>query len=148
MGTMFWVWIGVIVISVVFEFSSPIQLAGIWSALGAVAALVLELFGAEIWVQVVVFILVTIVLIALTRPFARKMTNFKKSATNADINIGKKGTVTRITDEDAGIFRVKVDNEDWSATTEDNKPLPVGSAVSVLRIEGVKLVVEPVGQGN
>lgn len=141
--TMLWVWLLVIVFAVFLEFNSPVQLTSVWAALGGVVALILYLSGVELSIQIVVFFAVTFVLIALTRPLARKMTRFKKTPTNADMNLGKTGKVTKIVDEDLGIFRVRVENNDWSATTEDKRILPVGTQISVLRIEGVKLIVEP-----
>ncbi len=143
MTTMLWVWIAVIVVSVLLEASTPLQLTSIWAAAGAVVALILEFCGVDMTVQVIVFFVATILLIVLTRPLAKKMTSFKKSATNADMNIGKIGKVTKVMDEKLGIFRVRVENNDWSAVTEDKTIPPVGSEISVLRIEGVKLVVEP-----
>ena len=142
MTTMLWIWCVVIVISVLLEAMSPLQLTSIWAGAGAVVALILELCGVDMTIQIVVFFVVTILLIILTRPFAKKMTSFKKSATNADMNIGKTGKVTKIIDENMGIFRVRVDNCDWSAMTEDKTLLPLGTEISVLRIEGVKLIVE------
>lgn len=143
MTTMLWVWCAVILVAVIMEASTPLQLCSIWAAAGAVVSLILELCGVDMTIQVIVFFVVTIVLIALTRPLAKKMTRFKKSATNADMNIGKVGKVTKVTDEELGLFRVRVENNDWSAITEDKTIPPVGSEISVLRIEGVKLVVAP-----
>lgn len=142
--SMLWVWIAVIVVAVLLEATSPIQLVSIWAAVGGVAALILFFCGVPVWVQVIVFFAVTLLMIALTRPLAKKLTKFAKTPTNADMNIGKVGKVTKIVDEELGIFRVRVENNDWSATTEAKSTLPVGSEVSVLRIEGVKLIVEPV----
>ncbi len=144
MTTMLWIWCVVIVISVLLEAMSPLQLTSIWAGAGAVVALILELCGVDMTIQIVVFFVVTILLIILTRPFAKKMTSFKKSATNADMNIGKLGKVTKVVDPELGIFRVRVENNDWSATTEDKTIPPVGSEITVLRIEGVKLIVKAV----
>jgi len=141
---MLWVWVAVIILCVLFEATSPIQLVSIWGAISGIVALILEICGVNMAVQIVVFLVLTLVLIILTRPLAKKMTKFKHAATNADSNIGKTGVVTKITDEQLGVFRVKVDNNDWSATTEDKHPVPVGSEVTVLRIEGVKLIVTEV----
>lgn len=140
---MMWVWIIVIVLAVLFEINSPVQLVSIWAVFGGVVSLILYFCGVNMAIQIIVFFAVTFLLLALTRPLAKRMTRFKKEATNADMNIGKTGKVTKIVDEEMGIFRVRVENNDWSATTEDNKILPVGSMISVLRIEGVKLIVKP-----
>ncbi len=141
--TMLWIWLIVILVAVLLEFNSPLQLTSVWAALGGVAALILYLCGVDLSIQIIVFFAVTFVLIALTRPLARKMTRFKKTPTNADMNLGKTGIVTKIVDEELGVFRVRVENNDWSATTENKTILPVGTKISVLRIEGVKLIVEP-----
>ena len=126
---MLWIWIAVIVAACLMEWATQVQLISVWAALGGV--------------QIIVFFAVTILAIALTRPLAKKMTNFAKTPTNADMNIGKQGFVTKIVDEEQGIMRVKVDNSDWSAVTEDKAALPIGTEVSVKEIRGVKLIVQP-----
>ena len=143
---MLWVWIAVIVVACVLEWLTQVQLISIWAALGGVVALILELAGVGKEIQVVVFFAVTIVAIVLTRPLAKKMTGFIKTPTNADMNIDKVGKVTKIVDEELGIMRVKVENNDWSATTENKSVLPVGTEIVVQAIEGVKLIVKPVGE--
>jgi len=140
---MLWVWIAVIIVACIMEWMTQVQLISIWAALGGVVALILELAGVGKEIQIVVFFVVTIVAIVLTRPLAKKMTGFKKTATNADMNIEKVGKVTKIVDEKLGVMRVKVENNDWSATTENKSVLPVGTEVVVQAIEGVKLIVKP-----
>lgn len=142
--SMLWVWVIVIAAAVLFEATSPIQLVSIWAALGGLVSLILCLCNVDMAIQIIVFFAVTILAIILTRPLAKKMTGFRKTATNADMNIGKVGRVTKIVDEQLGIFRVRVENNDWSATTENKQVLPVDSEITVLRIEGVKLIVAPV----
>lgn len=141
--SMLWVWIIVIVFAVIFEATSPIQLVSIWAALGGLVSLILYFCNVDMVIQIIVFFAVTILAILLTRPLAKKMMKFKQTATNADSNIGKTGRVTKIVDEQLGIFRVRVENDDWSATTETQTILPVNTEISVLRIEGVKLIVKP-----
>ena len=141
---MLWVWIAVIVVACLMEWATQVQLISIWAALGGIVALILELAGLGKEIQVVVFFAVTILAIVLTRPLAKKMTSFIKTPTNADMNIGKTGLVTKIVDESTGVFRVKVAGADWSAVTEASDIPSVGSSVKVERIEGVKLVVSKV----
>lgn len=142
MDDIFWIWIAVIIFSVFVEWATQIQLITVWAALGGIVALILELFGVDISIQIVVFFAVTIIMMILTRPLVKKMLRSGITPTNADMTIGKIGKVTKIIDEDMGIFRVRVDNCDWSAITEKKEILPVGTSVSILRIEGVKLIVE------
>lgn len=141
---MLWVWIAVIVVACLMEWSTSVQLISIWAALGGVVALLLELLGVGRDIQIIVFFSVTILAIVLTRPLAKKMTRFKKTATNADMNIDKIGKVTKIIDEELGTMRVKVEHEDWAAVTQNKSVLPVGTEVVVQAIEGVKLIVRPI----
>jgi len=146
MSDIFWIWVAVIVVCIFLEWITQLQLITIWGAVGGIVALVLESVGVDISVQIIVFFIVTIVLLALTKPFAHSMSKFKKTPTNADMNIGKTGKVTKIIDEDMGIFRVRVNNCDWTAITEEKSILPVGTEIVVMRIEGVKLIVKKVQQ--
>ena len=143
---MLWVWIVVIVVACLMEWATQVQLISIWAALGGIVALILELAGLGKEIQVVVFFFFFLLAIVLTRPLAKKMTSFIKTPTNADMNIDKIGKVTKIVDEELGIMRVKVENNDWSATTENKSVLPVGTEIVVQAIEGVKLIVKPVGE--
>ena len=146
MSDIFWIWVAVIVVSIFLECITQLQLITIWSAVGGIVALILECAGVDIMVQIIVFFIVTTVLLVLTKPFAHRMSKFDKTPTNADMNIGKKGKVTKIIDKDMCTFRVRVDNCDWTAVTENKELIPVGTEIVVMRIEGVKLIVEQVNQ--
>ncbi len=139
------IWIAVIVVAVIIEIITQVQLVTIWAALGGIAALVCDVFGVSSNVQIIVFFAVTFAALALTRPFVRKLTkNIRNTPTNADMNIGRTGLVTKIVDEGTGIFRVNVAGADWSARTADSRLPQIGQSVRVEAIEGVKLVVSPV----
>lgn len=140
---MLWVWLIVIIIALLLEWITLGQLVSIWAALGGVAALISYLCGANETVQIIIFFAATILSLVLTRPFVKKMTKFQKTATNADMTIGKVGKVVDITNESEGLFQVKVDGCVWSAIMENRQTLPLGSDVAVQRIEGVKLIVIP-----
>lgn len=139
------VWIAVIIIACIFEVATQLQLVSIWAAFGGVAALVADVFGVDSTIQIIIFFAVTFITLALTRPFVHKLTqNIGNTPTNADMNIGRTGLVTKIVDESAGLFRVSVAGADWSAITTDPIIPEIGTSVRVERIEGVKLVVSRV----
>lgn len=140
---MLWIWLTVIIVACIAEWLTQLQVVSIWAAFGGLAALICYLYGTELWVQVVVFFAVTIFLLAMTRPFVKKMTKFKKTPTNSDMYIGKSGSVIGILDASEGRLQVKVDNCVWSAITRDKTVLPVGTEIVVQDIEGVKLIVTP-----
>ena len=139
------IWLTVIVFAIIVEIATQAQIVTIWAALGGIASLVCDICGVDNTVQIIVFFAVTFISLALTRPFVRKMTkNIRNTPTNADMNIGKTGLVTKIVDEAAGIFRVTVAGADWSAKSVDSRMPEIGQSVKVERIEGVKLIVSPV----
>ncbi|MBR2177424.1 MAG: NfeD family protein [Clostridia bacterium] len=139
------IWLTVIVIAVAFEIATQLQLVSVWAAVGGIVALITDVCGVDQTIQIIIFFAVTFIMLALTRPFVRRMTNsIKNTPTNADMNIGRTGKVTKIVDTSAGLFRVSVAGADWSAVTQDRSIPEVGSDIRVERIEGVKLVVSSV----
>lgn len=139
------VWLLVIVFAIIAEIATQVQLVSVWAVFGGVAALVAYLCGAPLYAQIIIFFAVTFALLALTRPLVRKMTaKIKNTPTNADMNIGKTGKVTKIVDASDGTFRVHLGGDDWSAKMSDSTMPELGAEVRVERIEGVKLIVTPV----
>lgn len=138
------VWLVAMIILLIIEGVVP-GLVSIWFALGALAALVSALFGAPIWLQVVWFFLVSIISLALTRPLAKKYVNSRVQPTNADAVIGKDCIVVEDIDNILGVGAVVVGGKTWSARSVDENVKPKkGEMVKALRIDGVKLIVEPV----
>ena len=118
-----------------------VQMVSIWFAIGGVAACITSLFTDNIVIQVVVFVVVSAIALAATRPLVKKIKIRKSEATNADRYIGKHATVLQAIDNDKPQGMVKVDNERWTARSEDGQPIPEGAGVTVIAIEGVKLIV-------
>lgn len=138
------VWLIAMIVLLVVEGVVP-GLISIWFALGALAALVSALLHAPLWLQIVWFLAVSIVALALTRPLAKKYINSKTQPTNADMLIGKECVVRESIDNVLGAGAVSVDGKVWTARTEsDEVRLQEGSRAVVVRIEGVKLIVKPI----
>ena len=139
------VWLVAMIVLLVVEGVVP-GLISIWFALGALAALVSALLHAPLWLQIVWFLVVSIAALALTRPLAKKYINAKTQPTNADMLIGKECVVRESIDNVLGAGAVSVDGKVWTARTEnDDIKVPEGSRAVVVRIEGVKLIVKPLG---
>ena len=138
------VWLIAMIVLLVVEGVVP-GLISIWFALGALAALVSALLHAPLWLQIVWFLAVSIVALALTRPLAKKYINSKTQPTNADMLIDKECVVRESIDNVLGAGAVSVDGKVWTARTEsDDMKAPEGSRAAVVRIEGVKLIVKPI----
>lgn len=116
-----------------------------WFGIGALLAMITSfIFPDNIIMQVSVFVISSILLLLLTKPIANKIAKKEKSvATNAFSIIGKKGIVTQDINPTIGIGQIKVSGEVWSAKTEDGSNLEKGSEITIIKIDGVKAVVEP-----
>lgn len=141
---MVWIWVALLAAFIIVE-AATAQLLTIWFAIGSFAALVTSFFTESIIIQIIVFVVVSAIALAVTRPLVKKMTKVKKHATNADMYIGKEGIVTENIDNLDAKGLVKVGGTVWTARTEtDGAVIPEGTHVTVVKIEGVKLIVRPV----
>lgn len=117
-------------------------LTTIWFAGGALVAFVLASFGVPVPIQVVTFLVVSIVLIIFTRPLATKYLNKKRVKTNYEGIIGKVVKVTEKIDNFNATGAAMVNGQEWTARAEvDGKIIEPGTAVKVVSISGVKLIV-------
>lgn len=122
-----------------------VQLISIWFAAGSIFAMVAALLGGSTTVQLLVFLVTSIAVLIFGRPFFKQRLNLKKSPTNADLVIGQIGIVLEEINNDLQTGRVNANGLDWTArSTDDAVSIPVGSRVMAMRIEGVKLIVQPV----
>lgn len=137
------VWIIAIVVFLVLE-AITAGLVTIWFAIGALAALLAAMFNAPVWLQLVWFFVISIAAFAVTRPLAKRYLNSKTQPTNADMLIGKECIVTETIDNVAGTGAVSVGGKVWTARCAETCVIHAGMHATVLRIEGVKLIVNPV----
>lgn len=135
-----------LVLLLIFAGSEAITvgLTSIWFAAGALIALIAALLGAPLWLQVALFLAVSVLCLLAVRPLARKHLNSKVEATNADRAIGQEAQVTEDIDNIHGKGAVTIRGVAWTARSEDGSLIPAGTMVRVLRIEGVKVFVRPV----
>ena len=136
-----YVWLAAFVVFVVIE-AVTVGLVSIWFAVGSLAAFVAAVAGGSIWLQILVFLLVSGIVLALFRPIAKRRLKVKRRATNADRALGKLCNVTEDIDNIAGTGAVFVDGKTWTARSANGKVIKAGELVRPVRIEGVKLFVE------
>lgn len=140
-------WLILVVIFAVLEGVS-VSLTSIWFAAGALVALFVSFLVPALWVQALVFAVVSLAALLLIRPLARRMMQPKgKIPTNADRLLGREGIVTQTVDNLAATGQVKVSGQIWTARTENDERIFAGEQVKVLRIDGVKLLVERICVG-
>lgn len=136
------VWIAVMVAAAILE-ASTAQLVSIWFVVGGAGGLIASLFGAPQPVQTLVFALVTAATLVATRPFVKKVLDFKTTGTNADRYLGKIAVVTVEINNTLGTGQVNVLGSIWTARSLDGSVISVGTRVFVESIDGVKLIVRP-----
>lgn len=137
------VWLGMLVLFLAVEVST-VGLVSVWFAVGALAAVLANLLGAGLWVQVILFLAVSGILLGLLRPLARRYFTPRITPTNVDSVVGTVGIVTEAVDNVAAQGQVKLGSMTWTARSTDHSPIPAGTKVRVDRIEGVKALVSPV----
>lgn len=134
-------WIVSLVAFIVVE-AVTAQLVTIWFAAGSLCALIAEVLNAPVWLQITVFVVVSAITLAATRPLVKKLKSKPSFSPNADRVIGQKAIVTEEIDNIAAKGRADVNGMSWVARSEDNSKIPVGTEVVIIRIEGVKLIVK------
>lgn len=138
------VWIAAIVIFGVAE-AMTAGLVSIWFVIGSVAGLIAAVCGAAVWLQVVVFFVVSIAALIVTRPLVARMSKKDNVATNADRVLGGLARVTEVIDNTVPTGAVYIDGKTWSARSADDTVIQAGQMVRVVRMEGVRLFVESTG---
>lgn len=111
--------------------------------IGALVAMALSFFTDNIIIQLVTFIIVSVILVLSTRKFTKKVEP-KTVPTNVYTIIGKKAVVSTTIDNVKSQGQIKIDGDIWSAKNEVDEIIPEGSTVEILRIEGVKTVVKKI----
>lgn len=139
-------WLAVILVLIGLEIAT-MALTTIWFAVGALAAFFVTMFGGEFWLQIVVFLVVSLVVLIFYRPLAVKYVNAKRITTNVEDLVGKEGKVIEKVSNLEQSGRVVLNGIDWAArATNDDCIIESGNIVKVLKVEGVKLIVEPMNK--
>ena len=135
-------WLIALIVFLVIE-AVTLGLATIWFVGGALVALIAAMCGAGLGIQVASFLVVSLVLLIFTRPFAVRFLSKDTLKTNVDRVIGMEGVVTEEISNLAGTGKVSLGGNIWTARTEnEGGTIPVDAVVAVLRVEGVKLIVK------
>lgn len=134
-------WLGVVVVCVIIE-ALTVSLTTIWFAIGAIVAWIVNTAGFELHVQIIIFLIVAVLCLIVTRPIAVKKLKIGKTRTNADSLIGEfvkvYSTINNINNEGTIMVRGQM----WSAKSIDDNIIEKDELVCIKEIRGVKLIVE------
>ncbi len=114
----------------------------IWFAGGALLALLTALIGFDAPIQIIVFVVSSIALLAFTRPFVKKYLQKNIVKTNVDELIGKVAKVIADIDNISETGKVFVNGNEWTARSDDGKFIEKETIVQIIKVEGVKLIVK------
>lgn len=124
--------------------ASTVVMVSLWFAAGSLVALIASLLGAPLWLQILLFLVVSAALLASLRSVVRKHFTPKLTATNVDAVIGSQGYVTADIDNISATGTVKLGAMEWTARSANGEIIKAGTLVKVEKIEGVKAFVTPV----
>lgn len=138
--TMLIIWFIIIVLGIILEEVTS-SLVSIWFSIAAAIALVFAIADFDIYIQIIVFAVLSLVLILATRPLVKKLTHNTEVKTNVDKLFGMVGKVIeKIEKDNKGV--VKVDFQEWTAVSYKNVTIEEGTKVVIKGIVGNKLIVD------
>ncbi|MCI9435946.1 MAG: NfeD family protein [Lachnospiraceae bacterium] len=143
MNEMLIFWLVLLILCIVIEVLT-LGLTTIWFAGGALVAIFASLLYAPIFVQIILFFVVSLAMLFFTRPIAMKYFNKDRVKTNVEGMVGRQAIVTGEIDNVKATGQVTVNGQEWTARScDDRVKIPEGAIVTVRAINGVKLIVDP-----
>lgn len=138
------IWIAAIIVFGITE-AVTVGLVSIWFVIGSVAGLITAVADGSILLQIIVFFIVSIAALVATRPLVQKLVKKNAVATNADRVLGGTARVTETIDNTIPTGEVYIDGKAWTARSLSGAVIAVDTLVTVVRMEGVKLMVDVPG---
>ncbi len=141
------IWLVLFILLIIVEICT-VNLTTIWFAGGSLAALLVNVLGANIYIQILVFLAVSCILLICTRPWAVKYLNGKRLKTNYESEIGRIIKLTQRVDNINETGKSIVNGQEWTVRSSDDKTvLEEGKLAKVVAVSGVKLIVEEYKEG-
>jgi membrane protein implicated in regulation of membrane protease activity len=138
-----WVWMAVGIVLILAEIAIP-GFFILWFGVGAVVAGLLALIGFGTAVQWVTFLVVSGVLLVLSRRIADRITKRQPPGVGANRLVGMRGPVTTAVDNLKGVGQVRLGGELWRAESRSGRKIPESTVVEVVAVEGTHVVVREV----
>lgn len=135
-----WIWMVLAALFIIGE----IFTAGffiLWFGIGAAVAGLLAMLGLHAGWQWGSFIVVSGILLAVSRRFADRVTQEQPPGIGANRWIGKTAVVVEEINEADNCGRIRLEGEEWRACSENGEIIALGTKVTVLKVEGTRLIV-------
>lgn len=137
------IWLVLLVLFILAE-AATVTVVSLWFAAGSLVALIVSMLNGPVWLQIVLFAVVSGVLLWILRPVIKKHFTPKLTRTNIDAVIGSTGVVTVAIDNAMAQGTMLINGMEWSARSASGKSISVNTLVRVERVEGVRVFVSPV----
>lgn len=135
------VWLVIFIVMLGIEIAT-LGLTTIWFAGGALLSTLVAAIGLPLYVQIPVFLVVSVVLLLFTRPIAQKYFNKERIRTNAESLVGQIAVVSENINNLKGIGKAVINGQEWTARSDDDTvELEKETKATIVAIEGVKLVL-------
>jgi len=139
MDNIVWIWLAAAVVFLIIELATP-TLIFLCFVIASVASGAYAYFSPESYYwQIGIFVVVSMILLPLTRRFARRISKESPQLSNVDAIINRVALVTKRIDPDLG-GQVRIEGEVWSAIA--GEAIEENSKVKVVSISGNKVSVE------
>ena len=139
-----YIWVATLIVAIFAE-AHTTALVAIWFIPSAGIAMILSFCRVPIFLQILVFLVLSVLFIVFSRTIFKKMRLVKHVPTNADALIGEKAVVTESIDNLSGTGQVKIRGQIWTARASDEKmKYDKGEILNVVGIEGVKLICKKI----
>ena len=143
MDTMFWIWLAVIVVTVVIE-GITLDMVSIWFTAGAIIPLILAAVGGVGWeIQLIIFIVLSTVLILTLRKVTIRLLFKNGAKEQVNTLIGMQTKMIEDATEDT-MGKIKINDVVWSAKSENDEIIKKGELVEIIRVSGNKAIVKKV----
>ena len=134
-----WIWLAAFAIFLILEVMTPSMLFIGFSISALISGMFSFFYPESFYWQIGIFIIVSAIILPLTRKMAKKMTKDSPQIANVDALIGKVGLVTKPIDPDLG-GQISINGEIWRAAATET--ILENEKAKILKVVGATVHVE------
>ncbi|MCD8106435.1 MAG: NfeD family protein [Oscillospiraceae bacterium] len=134
-------WLVAVIAFIVLE-AVTYQLVSVWFVIGSLGGLVAAALGANLGVQIAIFVILSALMLVVLRPLSMKLLKPKGLKTNTDRLIGEDVLITQDVNNISETGQGRIKGMTWTVRSESGEDIPENTVATVVRIEGVKLIVK------
>lgn len=141
MNQIFYFWLSIAMIFFIIEIITPGIFFFSCLGIGALCAMIVSICGGSFVIQIIIFVIFSVVVIYFLKPILTKYFITKNVRSNIDSLISQEGIVVENIIGQKTVGMVKVRGELWRAISQEDVPINKDEVVVVTKIDGTHLVV-------